>query len=114
MYMKARKETEDRVYPKNVKVTKELLKECYENLGNAVVLQAANDYRDSCKKIRKLNKKNVAENSKEEKEIKTKIRIEEGNIYKIKRFMQSEYFSLFTNIDGSYLIDKLEEEQEAV
>ena len=67
----------------------------YEELGNAVVLQAVKDYRDS-KKTLKRNPKNIAA-------LSMKAECE--------RFFKSSYFSIFTSIDGESLLSQLEKEE---
>lgn len=67
----------------------------YEELANAVVLQAVKDYRDS-KRILKRNPRNDAA-----KKMKSEC----------ERFFISEHFSIFTSIDGKSLLAKLEEEE---
>lgn len=56
----------------------------YENLANAIIIQAVYDYRNSsCFQTRNA----------------------------IKRFMRSEWFKILTTVDGELLIDKLEQER---
>ena len=66
----------------------------YQELGNAVVLQAAKDYRDACKVLKRNPKNDAALQMKAEVEC----------------FMKSSYFSIFTSLDGKMLLSKLEEE----
>ena len=72
-----------------------MAKEPYEELGNAVVLQAVRDYRWAKKTLRKNRKNNVA--------IRMKAECE--------RFFTSVHFSIFSSIDGKSLLAKLEEEE---
>lgn len=58
----------------------------YENLANAIVLQAVKDYRAAKKR------KNSA------------------NIGIIRKFFRSDWFRTLTDIDGEWLIRKLDEE----
>ena len=56
----------------------------YENLANAIIIQAVYDYRNSsCFQTRNA----------------------------IKRFMRSEWFKTLTIVDGAFLINKLEQER---
>lgn len=69
----------------------------YEELGNAVVLQAVKDYRDAVKKLSRGKVNQAAEQMKAECE----------------RFFKSSYFNLFTTLDGNALLSQLEKEVEA-
>lgn len=66
----------------------------YEALGNAVVLQAVKDYRDAVHKLSCGKKNTVAESMKQECEW----------------FFRSQYFNLFTQLDGKALLSQLEKE----
>ena len=67
---------------------------CWEDLANAVVLQAAKDYRSALRRLKK--------------------RPDDGYSIKMKRecetFFTSQYFDIFTGIDGKGLMEKLREE----
>lgn len=66
----------------------------YEALGNAVVIQAAKDYREACAKLKK-NPENVsAKAMKEETE----------------KFFESQRFNMFTELDGKALLEALRKE----
>ena len=69
----------------------------YENLANAVVLQAVKDYRDAAGKLSRGKKNIMAELRKTECEV----------------FFNSQYFNVFTTLDGNALLSKLEKEVEA-
>ena len=66
----------------------------YEALGNAVVLQAVKDYRDAVKKLSRGRTNVAAESMKNECE----------------RFFTSNYFNLFTSLDGKMLLSQLQKE----
>ena len=66
----------------------------YEALANAIVLQAANDYRAALKKIKK-NPKN--------QEVMSEA-------MECERFFRSGWYQALTSVDGEYLIRKLREE----
>ena len=68
----------------------------YEELGNAVVLQAVKDYREAVKKLSLGKKNTVAEQMKNECE----------------RFFKSGHFNIFTELDGKALLSQLEKEAE--
>ena len=69
----------------------------YENLANDVVLQAVKDYRDAAGKLSRGKKNTMAEQRKTECET----------------FFKSQYFNVFTTLDGNALLSKLEKEVEA-
>ncbi len=66
----------------------------YENLANAVIAQAAEDYRAALKKI-KAHPKN-------------KDAIDEA--LQVERFFRSGWYQRLTNVDGEFLICKLQED----
>ena len=66
----------------------------WENLANAVILQAVKDYREARKKLRKRPKNEDA-----------KLMISD-----CEAFFRSEWFKALTNIDGEMLLEKLREE----
>lgn len=68
----------------------------YENLANAVVLQAVKDYRDAAGKLSRGKKNIMAEQRKTECET----------------FFKSQYFNVFTDLDGNALLSQLEKEVE--
>ena len=74
--------------------SKNMLENPYERLGNAIVIQAARDYRTALKKLKK-NPKN--------KEV-----IEEA--LQIEKFFRSPFYQVLTFVDGEYLISQLRKE----
>lgn len=66
----------------------------YEALGNAVVLQAVKDWRDSVGKLNNGRRNVAAEAMRDECE----------------RFFKSPYFNTFTELDGNMLLAKLKME----
>ena len=69
-------------------------KKNYENLANAIILQAVRDYRTAlkCLKLNPNNRKALSD--KEE----------------IERFFRSKWYSTLTSVDGEMLIRSLSEE----
>ena len=65
----------------------------YENLANAVIAQAAEDYRRLLKRV----KKNPA----------NREALEEA--LQIERFFRSGWYQRLTNVDGEFLLRKLQE-----
>ena len=69
----------------------------YEELANAVILQAVKDYRDAAGKLSRGKTNIMAEQRKTECET----------------FFKSQYFNVFTDLDGNALLSQLEKEVEA-
>ena len=67
----------------------------YENLANAIILQAVKDYRLARKK-RKYHPKNKD----------AKLMIED-----CESFFRSDWFAVLTSLDGEMLLKKLKEEE---
>ena len=66
----------------------------YEELANAIVLQAVRDYREANKKLSRGRKNRDAQFTKEE----------------CLRFFRSKWFSQLTDLDPEFLIRRLDEE----
>lgn len=66
----------------------------YEEVANAIVLQATKDYRDANKKLSKGRRNQEVERVKNE----------------CLRFFRSQWFSVLTEIDAEFLIRRLDEE----
>lgn len=66
----------------------------YERLANAIVIQAAEDYRAALKRIRR--------NSKNRDAVDEALQIE--------RFFRSGWYQILTSVDGEYMIRRLQEE----
>lgn len=63
----------------------------FENLANAIILQAVWEYRAALRRYRRHGN-------------------EDAELKKCERFFRSPWFGCLTNIDGEYLIEKLREE----
>lgn len=70
----------------------------YENLANAIVLQAVKDYRDALKRLKKKPSNKAAMSGAMECE----------------RFFRSGWYKTLTSVDGEYLIKKLREEAKSL
>ena len=66
----------------------------YENLANAIVLQAVKDYRDALKRLKKKPGNQAAM----------------SDAMVCERFFRSGWYKALTSVDGEYLIQKLREE----
>ena len=74
--------------------SKNLAEDPYERLANAIVLQAVADYRVALKKIKAHPKNREA--------------ISEA--LEIEKFFRSGWYSILTDVDGEYLIRRLQDE----
>ena len=74
--------------------SKNLAEDPYERLANAIVLQAVSDYRVALKKIKAHPKNREA--------ISEAVEIE--------KFFRSGWYSILTDVDGEYLIRRLQDE----
>lgn len=70
--------------------------EPYENLANAIVMQAVKDYRQARHKLRKRTKN-----------AEVKAMIED-----CERFFLSEWFETLTNVNGESILKKLQQEDD--
>lgn len=66
----------------------------YQRLANAIVEQAAKDYRSALKALAR-----DSDNAYIQDEAKS-----------LERFFRSRWYGILTNVDGDYLMDKLREE----
>ena len=73
---------------------KNLAENPYERLANAIILQAVSDYRVALKKI-KANPRN-------------RDAIDEA--LQIEKFFRSSWYGVLTDVDGEYLIKRLQDE----
>lgn len=77
-------------------ITKDLAEDAYERLANAIIVNAANDYRVVLKKCKRNPNDELICREKE----------------KIEKFFHSPWYRVLTTVDGEYLIKKLREEAE--
>lgn len=71
-----------------------MITKAYEELGNAIVIQAAKDYREAFHKLKNGRKNTEAQYTKAE----------------CLRFFRSHWFSALTSIDPEFLIRNLDRE----
>ena len=74
-----------------------------ENLCNAIIIQAANDYKAALKKWSKLDR--IED---DERRIKAEIRINQ-TIDDVTRFFHSEWYATISNVNGPMLLRKIHE-----
>lgn len=65
--------------------------EPYKNLANAIIVQAAKDYRKALRQLKRNPKYDAARDTKNE----------------VERFFHSEWFHFLTDADPDYLLDQL-------
>lgn len=63
----------------------------YRTLANAIIVQAAKDYRKALRQLRRNPRYETARNEKND----------------VERFFHSEWFHYLTNVDPDYLLDYL-------
>lgn len=66
----------------------------YERLANAIIIQAANDYRAAARKLKKNPRNHLAQ----------------SEVNSIERFFRSQWYEALTSVDGEMLLKKLKEE----
>ena len=66
----------------------------YEQLANAIILQAVKDYRDALKKLKKRPRYDPAKDM----------------IFEVERFFHSDWYRELTSVDGNFLIKNLRSE----
>lgn len=71
--------------------------DCWEDLCNAVVLKAVDDYRRLTKRLKRANN---------EKRIAS---IKQGK-RELEKFFCSDWFNMFTTLDGKMILKRLQEE----
>ncbi|MBQ9377124.1 MAG: hypothetical protein IJU05_04920 [Schwartzia sp.] len=111
----------------------------YEDLANAIIIQAADDYRNAARFLRKhprtkeleetvagiraeksrkreerkrLKLPNAREQKSREEILLDKIVDNETLLFDVKKFFRSDWFSKLTSVDGEILLAKLEKEAE--
>ena len=69
-----------------------MMDEPYRNLANAIIVQAAKDYRKALRQLKRNPKYDAAKNTKTE----------------VERFFHSDWFRFLTDADPDYLLDHLQ------
>ena len=73
---------------------KHLAEDPYERLANAIILQAASDYRRNLKKLKKNPQNRDVMNE----------------VLQTEKFFRSPWYQVLTTVDGEFLIQKLRKE----
>ena len=74
--------------------SKYLAEDPYERLANAIILQAASNYRRNLKKLKKNPQNRDVLNE----------------VLQIEKFFRSPWYQVLTTVDGEFLIEKLRKE----
>lgn len=74
--------------------SKYLAEDPYERLANAIIFQAASDYRRNLKKLKKNPQNREVQNE----------------VMQIEKFFRSSWYQVLTTVDGEFLIQKLRKE----
>ncbi len=87
----------------------------YENLANAIIIQAYKDYIAYYKKIRRLETADIQRmNEKAREKHGKKLKKARQAFDEVIEFFYSPLFGLLTNVDPQILLDKLEVEVSAL
>lgn len=68
--------------------------DCYQELANAIIKQAATDYRAALKALKKNPENIIAQREADD----------------VRRFFRSQWFCVLTDIDGEWLLEQLDKE----
>lgn len=90
----------------------------YEALANAVIVQAAKDYRHARKELSRLLKHEPVKKSAEDEGIRwkkwnTRKTDVENELSDLKKFFYSKWFMVLSKTDGPALYERLREEADA-
>lgn len=90
----------------------------YESLANAVIIQAAKDYRAGRRELKKLLSHEPVKKSGEDESVRwkkwnTRKTDVENNLSDLKRFFYSQWFTMLSSTDGPALYERLKEEADS-
>lgn len=69
---------------------------CYQRLANTIILQAVKDYRSYKKALARRPNSNLAQ----------------AKVSKCEKFFLSDWFKVLTNVDGTFVLKRLEAEEQ--
>lgn len=85
--------------------------ENYQELANAIIVQASRDYINYFMVLKELKKVDTSRlNDKQKKKLEGKINIAEADLNEVKSFFHSEWYKQLTNLDPNIILNKLEME----
>jgi len=85
----------------------------YENLANAIIVQAADDYRKSLKtlkQLRELDTKKMTAKAKEK--YATRLYRAEQDFKEVRSFFYSDWYAVLTSVNPEFILSKLDKECE--
>lgn len=100
-----------------LEINDDAINTAYENLANAVVVRAAEDIREAISGLPKAEAEYTKMVKKNDPKLGAKIKRKERTISKLeeqlagaKRFLLSDYLTVFTQVDGTAILKGLEAE----
>lgn len=91
-----------------MKYTKDELKENYENLINAVIVKAVEDYKTALIGIKEIEDSSLSNEKK--KRLEEKIKVYENDIFNLEKFFKESPWLDQVQIDRVWLLNKIKED----
>ncbi len=91
-----------------MKYNKGELKENYENLVNAVIVKAVEDYKTALIGIKTIENSSFSNDKK--KRLEEKIKVYENDIFNLEKFFKESPWLDQVQIDRKWLLDKIKED----
>ena len=86
----------------------------YQELANAIIIQASHDYIVYYKVLKKLKLVNTGRlNNIQKRKLEKKITVAKAGLDEVRSFLCSEWIKQLTNLDPKSILNKLELEAEA-
>ena len=83
--------------------------ENYQELANAIIVQASRDYIKYFVALKELKKIDMSRlKDRQKKKLEGKINLAEADLNEVKSFFHSEWYKQLTNLDPDSIINKLE------
>jgi len=91
-----------------MKYSKDELKENYENLVNAVIVKAVEDYKTALIGIKEIENSSLSNDKK--KRLEEKIKVYENDIFNLEKFFKESPWLDQVEIDRAWLLNKIKED----
>ena len=91
-----------------MKYTKDELKENYENLINAVIVKAVEDYKTALIGIKEIEDSSLSNDKK--KRLEEKVKVYENDIFNLEKFFKESPWLDQVQIDRVWLLNKIKED----
>lgn len=91
-----------------MKYNKDELKENYENLINAVIVKAVEDYKTALIGIKKIEDSSLSNEKK--KRLEEKIKVYENDIFNLEKFFKESPWLDQVEVDRKWLLNKIKED----